>query len=623
MAKLEFTSLGLLIGKGQNNLLTYQDLLENHLSRIEKPGRYLGTELNSVHKDNPLVHVALAFPDVYEVGMSHFGLKILYHIANKYPEFYAERVFAPWPDMEKVMLEEKVELLTLESSTPLKKLDLVGFTLQYELSYTNILHMLRLAGIEIWAKGRSEGPLIIAGGPCAFNPEPLAPFFDAIVLGDGEEVFLQILKILAQEKNRAKRLALMGKLDGVYLPDQYMISYHADGTISGISPDKKIKKAVVADLDQADYPEKPVVPFIQTVHDRVNVEVFRGCLRGCRFCQAGMIYRPTRERTDTEIKRLILETLKNTGYEEVSLTSLSTADYTKLACLVPDLMTVLEPKKVSLSLPSLRIDSFSVDLAKEIEKVKKTGLTFAPEAGSQRMRDLINKNVTEEDLLKTAEAAFANGWTHIKLYFMIGLPTETDADVLAIAELAKKVREVGRRYTKKVTVTVSTSSLVPKSHTPFQWVGQNDREELKRKQFLIKDALKGPGLQFNWHNPESSYLEAVLARGDRRLAPVLAHAEENGAYFDSWHEYFKPEIWAEAFAACNIDPDFYALRERTITEILPWDHLDSGVKKSFLWQEWQKALSEKTSGDCREIGCSGCGVCPDLNVKTILRGERT
>lgn len=604
-------------------MLTYQDLLEKHLDRIEKPGRYVGTELNSVHRqEKPKVHVALAFPDIYEVGMSHLGLKILYHIANENPNYWAERVFAPWPDMENLLVEKGLDLMTLESSTPLKDLDLVGFTLQYELSYTNILRMLRLASIPRFAKDRKNGPLVIAGGPCAFNPEPIAPFFDAIVIGDGEEVFLEILKILENETSREKRLKKIALLDGVYLPSEYSFTYNNEGTIKSINPQKKIKKAIVADLDKAYYPTSPIVPYLQTVHDRVNVEVFRGCLRGCRFCQAGMIYRPTRERSKEEITRLILESLNRTGYEEVSLTSLSTADYSGLSCLIPDLMQVLEPEKISLSLPSLRIDSFSVDLAKEIEKVKKTGLTFAPEAGTQRMRDVINKNVTEEDLLKTAEAAFQNGWHHIKLYFMIGLPGETDEDVLGIVELAKKVLEIGRRFTRRATVTVSTSSFVPKSHTPFQWCAQDHRDELKRKQFLIKDSLKGRGLKYSWHDPEISYLEGVISRGDRRLAEVIAYAEEHGARFDTWQEYFKPLVWSEAFKACGIDPDFYALRKRDKDEILPWDYLDSGVNKSFLWQEYEAALEGKTTADCRDVGCIGCGVCSSLDVAVNLRGDK-
>jgi radical SAM family uncharacterized protein len=607
-------------------VLTYQTLCAKHLDRIEKPGRYLGTELNSVHKGDQLdrlsARICLAFPDVYEVGMSHFGLKILYHLANKRSEFWAERVFAPWPDMEKVMEEEDVPLMTLESSTPLSQMDMIGFTLQYELSFTNILHMLRLSRLEIRRKDRKDtDPLVIAGGPCAFNPEPLADFFDAFVIGDGEEVFVQILEILKEEKTKAGRLEAMSKLQGVYLPDRYSVSYNPDGTISSISPDTPVAKAVVKELRLEDYPTDPVVPYIQTVHDRVNVEVFRGCVRGCRFCQAGMIYRPTRERSKADVKELVLATLEQTGYEEVSLTSLSTADYTELGCLVPELMQVLEPERVSLSLPSLRIDSFSVDIAREIEKVKKTGLTFAPEAGSQRLRDLINKNVSEEDLLNAAEAAFKNGWTHIKLYFMIGLPTETDEDVLAIAALGRKVRELGLKYTKKAAVTVSTSSFVPKSHTPFQWVGQETKEELRRKQFLLKDSLKGPGFNFSWNDPETSYLESVIARGDRRLGEVIARAEEKGAVFDSWSDFFKPEIWQEAFAECGLDPDFYARRPRDKGEILPWDVIDSGVTKRFLWREWEKALRGETTADCREVGCTGCGVCPGLDVSIVLGGE--
>ncbi|MGI9950863.1 TIGR03960 family B12-binding radical SAM protein [Moorellaceae bacterium AZ2] len=612
---------------------------EKILPRVEKPSRYLGTEWNSVHKDwdKTPVRMAFAFPDLYEVGMSHLGLAILYGVVNERENMLMERAFAPGPDLEEILRQEGLPLFSLESHQPLAEFDLLGFTLQYELSYTTVLHMLDLAGIPLLAAERGYGhPLVIGGGPGACNPEPLAPFFDCFVLGDGEEVLPSILEIVAELKDspasrvdRTEFLRRAATLPGVYVPSFYEVSYREDGTIAEIKPlrpeaPETIQKAVVADLDSAYFPTRPIVPYLDVVHDRIMLEVMRGCTRGCRFCQAGAIYRPVRERDVGVLLRQAAELVRYTGHEEISLTSLSTADYSCIEALARSLAEAYAPRGIAVSLPSLRADAFSVRLAQALQQFrKKSTLTFAPEAGSQRLRDVINKGVTAEDLLSATGEAFAAGWHHIKLYFMIGLPTETDEDLEGIVGLARQVLEQGRRLSKgkRPTVTVSISSFVPKPHTPFQWEPQAGLEELKEKQRFLRSRLKGPGLRFSWHQPEMSFLEAVLARGDRRLAPVLLEAWRGGAKLEGWSEYFRYDIWQRAWESTGVDPAFYAYRRRDYDEKLPWDHLDFGVNKRFLVAEHRRALAGEITRDCRSGRCAACGVCPGLNVGLQLKGE--
>ena len=602
------------------------------LARVEKPARYIGGEWNQPPKEGKLA-VCLAFPDVYEVGMSHLGLKILYHVLTQKENVVVERAFCPWIDMEEEMKKAKIPLLSVESHRPLSEFQIVGFTLQYELSYTNVLQMLALGEIPLYSAERTEKhPLVIAGGPCAFNPEPLAPFLDAVVLGEGEEVMGEIVDCYESWQNkgasRDNLLRSLAEIPGVYVPSLYKVSYNTDGTIRAVEPEEGVPGTVtkrLVDLAGAPYPENWLVPYTEIVHDRVMLEIMRGCTRGCRFCQAGTIYRPLREKSQKEIMALADKLLKNTGYDELSLTSLSSSDYSRIAELLAALVDKYGEMGVSVSLPSLRTDKFAIELAQTIEKVRKTGLTFAPEAGSQRLRDVINKGVTEEDLISTAQAAFSTGWRRIKLYFMIGLPTETDDDVLAIAQLAKKVLAVGRECAGKgkggIQVSVSVSSFVPKPHTPFQWEAQDTMEELARKQELLKGALAGiRAINLAWHQPEGSLLEAVLSRGDRRLAEVIMYAWQAGCHFDSWQEQFSFDSWQKAFRKAGLDPAFYANRKRSKEEILPWDHLHSGVNKSFLWRERQRAYSGQRTEDCR-LGCTGCGVCPGLGVSNSFAQE--
>ena len=600
------------------------------LASVAKPARYTGGEWNQVLKDPSDVKVrfALALPDVYEVGMSNLGLKILYGILNEREDTFAERVYCPWPDMEAAMRRERQNLCSLETQTPLKAFDVVGFSLQYELSYTNVLTMLDLADIALSAAERSDDdPLIVGGGPCAYHPEPLSDFFDCFVIGEGEDVVGEIAatvaawKAMARQGGRTRLLRMLTGIQGVYVPSLYRVELNESGICQGIKPvaasvPAAVVKRMVADLAMAYFPVKPIVPYLETVHDRIMLELFRGCSRGCRFCQAGVIYRPVRERKPETLLRLAQELADNTGYDEISLVSLSSADYSCLSPLARDLLLRFAPQKVSLSLPSLRIDSFSIELANEIQKVRRSGLTFAPEAGTQRLRDVINKGVTEEDLFAAAGAAFRSGWSGIKLYFMIGLPTETDEDILAIADLARKVLSLSRNPGRS-KVTVSISTFVPKPHTPFQWFAQIPMEEMERRQRLLRSALKDRRIGLNWHDAQTSRLEGVFARGDRRLGKVLLHAWTQGARFDGWSEYFRPELWQKAFDEMSLDPDFYTLRSREQNETLPWDHLSPAVCKQWLWQEWQRSRQEILTSDCREGECSGCGVCPELGVSVV------
>lgn len=601
-----------------------QDKLNKILKKVDKPARYIGMEQNSIIKDlkEAKVKFAFSFPDLYEVGMSHLGLHILYNMINQEEDMACERVFSPWIDMEEEMRKEGLPLYSLESKEEVKNFDFLGFTLQYEMSYTNILNILDLAGIPFYSKDRTEeDPLILAGGPCAYNPEPLADFVDFFVLGEGEEITLEILQLYKKRKegawNKLNFLKEIANLKGVYVPRFYDVSYKEDGTIEKMVPNEegipeKIEKNFVEDLDQMYSPENLIVPYIETVHDRVVLEIFRGCTHGCRFCQAGMIYRPIREKSTDRLIDLAKGLIENTGYENISLSSLSSCDYSQLEFLVSQLMEEFERKKVGVSLPSLRLDSFSIDILKELEKVRKSGLTFAPEAGSQRLRDVINKGVTEEDLERAVSYAFKEGWSRIKLYFMIGLPTETDEDVMGIRDLSYKVRDLffNRPQEEKkgnFRLTASASCFVPKAFTPFQWVGQDSIEEFKRKAYMVKDSIKDNKLAFNYHDPEVSYLEAIYARGDRRLAGSLVRAWEKGCKYDGWSEHFKYDKWLEALEEENIDGEFYANRTRAIDEVLPWDFIDIGVSKKYLIKEYKNSLDAKTTKDCR-LACRACGI---------------
>lgn len=598
--------------------------LDKILMNIQKPTRYIGTEYGSIHKNlsDIFIRFAFCFPDVYEVGMSHLGMKILYHLLNEQSDVFCERVFAPWEDMEEEMRKSGAKLFSLETRSEICDFDFVGFTLQYEMSYSNIINMLDLAGIPLQSKNRGEEfPLVCAGGPCAYNPEPLADFVDFFMMGEGEAVIVEIMDLYREHKKsggtKKEFLKKLLSVEGVYVPCFYDVSYNDDGTIASFEPNvpeapRKIKKRIMADLDKTYFPETIIVPFMETVHDRITLELFRGCIRGCRFCQAGMIYRPVRERSPKRLIELAKQLIENTGYEEMSMSSLSTSDYTQLGELTEGLLALTEPKKINLSLPSLRIDSFSLDLMRKVQKVRKSGLTFAPEAGTQRMRDVINKGVTEEDLMRSCELAFKGGYGGCKLYFMIGLPTETDEDIYGIADLAKKVVSVYFDVPKEIRnknfkLTVSASSFVPKAFTPFQWEAQNTMDELIEKQNLLKETITDKKISFNWHDSSLSILEGVFARGDRKLSMVLKRAQELGAKFDSWHEFYKPEIWRQAFDDCAINPDFYNHRKREYDEILPWDHIDVGVSKEFLISESERAKQGIVTENCR-VKCAGCGI---------------
>ncbi|NFD78482.1 TIGR03960 family B12-binding radical SAM protein [Clostridium botulinum] len=593
------------------------------LFRVEKPARYIGGELNSYNKDlNDIdIRYAFCFPDVYEVGMSHLGMKILYYILNEREDTFCERVFAPCPDMEKIMREENILLYGLESKDPIKDFDFIGFTLQYEMSYSNILNMLDLAGVTIRASERGEEePIVMCGGPCAYNPEPLYNIADMFVLGEGEELNTKVLDLYKKYKGKGKKKEFLreaSKIRGVYIPSLYEVTYKEDNTIKEFKPlyddvPKKVKKVIINNINDVVYPDKFVVPYTDIVHDRIVLETFRGCTRGCRFCQAGMIYRPVREKKTERLLELSDKLIKNTGYDEVTLSSLSICDYSDIQNLVFSMVERHKEGKVGVTLPSLRIDSFSVDLIKEIQKVRKTGLTFAPEAGSQRMRDVINKGVTEENLMTSVKSAFEAGWSTIKLYFMLGLPYETLEDVIGIAELGQRVvqkyYEVPKEVRKKgLKVTVSTSIFVPKPFTPFQWAPQDTMEDVRKKIEAVRGAIKSKQITYNWHESLVSYMEAIFARGDRRICDVLIKAFEKGARFDGWNQYFDFNIWKEALEESNVDGDFYAYRQREYDEILPWDFVDTGVSKEFLMRENERAKKAEVTPDCRQ-GCKNCGV---------------
>jgi radical SAM family uncharacterized protein len=603
--------------------LTIETVLAKLLPQVTKPTRYIGNEYNSVKKDkdNIKVHIALAFPDVYEVGMSHLGMKILYHLLNEDENIYAERVFAPWIDFEELMREKDLMLFSLESKTPICEFDFVGFTLQYEMSYTNILNMLELGRIPVFSKDRNDShPFVIAGGPCAFNPEPLADIMDFFVIGEAEEAITEIMALYQNCKERGEKrqdfLVKVSRIPGVYVPSLYEVSYNDDGTLKSILPKEnsmpqRIQKRVIKDLDNIYYPTDFVVPYMDIVHDRAVLEIFRGCTRGCRFCQAGMIYRPVREKSASRLVELAKDIISSTGYGEISLSSLSTSDYSELKQLTEILTDDFRQRQVGLSLPSLRIDAFSLGLAKKVQEIKKTGLTFAPEAGTQRLRDVINKGVTTEDLLSSVRDAFSLGWNTIKLYFMIGLPTETYEDLKGISDLTYAVVDEYRKVngnTRGLRVNVSTSTFVPKPFTPFQWEPQITLSEIKERQKYIKNLLgKSKNISYSWHDGQLSFLEAVFSRGDRRLGNVLKLAHDKGCKFDSWKEMFSFDKWMTVFEESGVNPDFYVYRERSKEEVFPWDILDPGIDRKFLLRELEKSEKGVVTPDCREK-CHACGI---------------
>ena len=601
-------------------------LSDEILLSVQQPARYIGGEVNMVKKDPAgKIRFAMAFPDVYELGMSHLGIQILYDMFNKREDVYCERVYSPWMDLDQIMREKQIPLFALESQDPIKNFDFLGITLQYEMCYTNVLQLLDLAQIPLHACDRTEeDPIVIGGGPCTYNPEPIAEFFDLFYMGEGEVVYFELLDRYKENQakggSRREFLELAAEIPGIYVPAFYDVLYKEDGTIERMVPNnphakETVSKQLVMEMNDTYYPEQPVVPFIKATQDRVVLEIMRGCIRGCRFCQAGMVYRPVRERSLETLKDLAYKMLKSTGHEEISLSSLSSSDHTQLEGLVNFLIDEFDVKGVNVSLPSLRIDAFSLDVMSKVQDIKKSSLTFAPEAGSQRLRNVINKGLTEEDILHGSSEAFKGGWNRVKLYFMLGLPTETVEDMEGIALLAEKVAEEYYKVPKeqrfgKVQVVSSTSFFVPKPFTPFQWATMFTKEEYLKKAHIVntkmKEMLNHKSLRYNWHEADVTVLEGVMARGDRKVAAVIEEAYKNGALYDSWSESFKNDVWMKAFETCGVDPEFYTLRERSLDEVFPWDFIDAGVSKEFLQREWNQALHETVTPNCRQK-CSACG----------------
>ena len=608
--------------------MTKLALSDEILMKIDKPARYIGNELNSIKKDKEKVAIrfAMCFPDVYEIGMSHLGVQILYDMFNKMEDVWCERVYSPWPDLHKIMKEEHIPLFGLESQEPIKNLDFIGLTLNYEMCYTNVLQILDLGQIPLLAKDRTEDdPLVIGGGCCTYNPEPMADFFDLFYMGEGEISFYELFdlykKMRAEGKTRHEFLHEASKVPGIYVPSLYEVTYKEDGTIASFEPiyedvPKTIQKQIVLNMTEAVYPEKPVVPFIKATQDRVVLEIQRGCIRACRFCQAGMVYRPVREKNVEHLKELAYKMLKSTGYEEISLSSLSSSDYSELEELVNFLIDEFKGKGVNISLPSLRIDAFSLDVMSKVQDIKKSSLTFAPEAGSQRLRDVINKGLTEEVILNGSRLAFEGGWNKVKLYFMLGLPTETEEDMKAIPQLANEIAALyydtvpKEKRNGKCQITISTSFFVPKPFTPFQWAGMYTPGDYLARARVVNEGvhaqLNHKSIKYNWHEADVTVLEGILARGDRKIGQALLKVYEKGGIFDAWSEYFDYQRWVDAFAECGIDTDFYTMRERDLDEIFPWDFIDIGVSKDFLKREWKNAHDEKVTPNCR-MKCSGCG----------------